>query len=68
MKDIRQKLLESGVKSLKEFGYPNVDTKNILTDEVYSQFFRGMLDDAIARSNNDTIDGVIDELRQELNS
>jgi hypothetical protein len=66
MKDLRQKLLESGVKSLKEFGYPRVDTKNILTDEVYSQFFRRMLDDAMG--NGGTLDGVIDELRQELDS
>jgi len=31
MADFRQKLLESGVKSLKEFGYPKVDAENILT-------------------------------------
>ena len=66
MKDLRQKLLESGVKSLKEFGYPGVDIENILTDEVYSQFFRGLLDDAMG--NDDTLDGVIDGLRQDLAS
>ena len=45
--DIRGKLIEAGVKNLKEFGYPHVSSDNILTDMVYSRFFQGMLDDTI---------------------
>lgn len=45
--DTRGQLLKAGVKNLKEFGYPAVDEKNILTDIVYSQFFKGMLEDTI---------------------
>lgn len=44
---IREKVIAAGVKNLKEFGYPDVNEHNILTDEVYSQFFESMLRDNI---------------------
>jgi hypothetical protein len=37
------KLIENGIKNLQEFGYPSVNKDNILTDMVYSMFFKKML-------------------------
>lgn len=42
---IRDHLLKAGVHNLKEYGYPSVTAENILTDMVYSSFFRAMLYD-----------------------
>ena len=61
---IKQHLLEAGVKNLKEFGYPQVDTENILTDVVYSGFFKSMLEDN--KGNSSQIDEVINELLTKL--
>lgn len=41
----RQALIRSGVRNLKEFGYPGCDEENILTDMIYSAFFDRMLAD-----------------------
>lgn len=43
--DYRKKLIEAGVKNLKQFGYPRCTAENILTDAVYKAFFRRMLED-----------------------
>ena len=32
---MRDKLIKAGVSNLREFGYPNCDEVNILTDEIY---------------------------------
>lgn len=58
--DIKTKLLLAGVKNLKEFGYPEVNTSNIQTDEVYSEFFKSMLNDNKGYSLS--FDIAIDEL------
>lgn len=58
--DIANKLVLAGIKNLKEFGYPDVDAENIITDEVYSSFFKVMLEDN--KGNGEQIDAVIDEL------
>lgn len=42
---IRSKLIDAGVRNLREFGYPDVTSTNILTDRVYSAFFAKMLDE-----------------------
>lgn len=42
--DGKQKIIAVGVANLKEFGYPNVDSENILTDKIYSAFFRSLLE------------------------
>jgi hypothetical protein len=42
---MEDKLIDSGIKNLKEFGYPAVTKENILTDMVYSQFFLQMLEE-----------------------
>ncbi len=68
MKDkIRQMLIEAGVKNLKEFGYPNVTADNILTDMVFSQFFKEMLADNKGKSNKE-VDAVIDHLIIEIST
>lgn len=46
---IRNSLLSAGVKNLKEFGYPSVNEKNILTDTVYKAFFLKMLEDNLGK-------------------
>jgi hypothetical protein len=62
MKDseIRARLIEQGVKNLKEFGYPNCTSSNILTDGIYKEFFLSMLKDN--KGHNSQIDKVIDQL------
>lgn len=45
VKSVRDHLIEAGVKNLKEYGYPDVSTSNILVDEIYVAFFRSMLND-----------------------
>jgi len=57
---IKEHLLKAGVKNLKEFGYPDVDTKNIMTDIIYAGFFKSMLEDN--KGNGKQVDEVIDEL------
>lgn len=44
--DVMNTLLENSVKGLKEFGYSNVNKENIFTDEIYSAFFKRMLENA----------------------
>jgi hypothetical protein len=43
--NLRDGLLASGVKNLKEFGFPGTTKENILTDLMYREFFRKMLED-----------------------
>ncbi len=61
---IREHLLKAGVKNLKEFGYPEVATETILTDEVYKLFFKSMLEDNLG--NDKQIDDVINQLLIEI--
>jgi hypothetical protein len=60
--DIRQKLIMAGVRNLKEFGYPNVDSANILTDYVFRQFFLSMLED----EENDRLPQQAQQVRRTL--
>lgn len=41
----REQLIEAGVHNLKQFGYPTVNTENILTDMIFKEFFKSMLKD-----------------------
>lgn len=61
---MRDKLIEQGVKNLKEFGYPDVDAENILTDQIYSAFFREMLKENKGYSTS--IDKDIDAILADL--
>ena len=47
---IKRKLIIAGISNLKEFGYEQVDKENILTDDIYSQFFRLMLNDNLGKT------------------
>lgn len=57
---IKDLLIKAGVNNVKEYGYPSVSEKNILTDDVYKEFFKSMLSDNKGQSSD--IDDVIDEL------
>ncbi len=61
---IREHLLKAGVKNLKEFGYPEVTTETILTDEVYKEFFKSMLEEN--KGNGKQVDEVIEQLLSEV--
>lgn len=43
----RQRLLDGGVRALKEFGYPHVNADNICTDLIFRQFFLRMLEETL---------------------
>jgi hypothetical protein len=57
---LQKKLIQNGVKNLKEFGYKNVTEDNILIDEVYLTFFKKMLNDNLG------IDKKVDEAINDL--
>lgn len=61
---IREKLLSAGVKNLKEFGYRQVSSESILTDKIYKEFFKSMLQGSKGVSND--ADQVIDDLLKEI--
>lgn len=61
---IREHLLKAGVKNLKEFGYPEVTTETILTDEIYKEFFKSMLYENLG--NGKQVDEVINQLLSEV--
>ena len=61
---IREHLLKAGVKNLKEFGYLEVTTETILTDEVYKEFFKSMLEEN--KGNGKQVDEVIDQILSEV--
>lgn len=63
-REIKTHLLNAGVKNLKEFGYPEVNSENILTDDVYSEFFKNMLNEN--KGHSQSIDDVINELIKEI--
>lgn len=41
---VRNAFIKSGVLNLKKYGYPNVNAKNLMIDEIYGAFFASMLD------------------------
>jgi hypothetical protein len=59
MTTIEKKLLEAGVKNLREFGYPDCNTTNILTDKIYSAFFKRMLEDNKGHGVDKEIDALL---------
>lgn len=62
---IKNHLLKAGVKNLKEYGYPDADVQNILTDAIFVEFFKSMLLDNKGKSSAQ-IDNVIDDILGEL--
>lgn len=63
---IKNKLIQAGIKNLKEFGYPYVNNKNILSDLVYASFFKSMLEENKGQSIS-LVDECIDELIDVIN-
>lgn len=63
---MKKKLIEQGVANLKEFGYPSVDAENILTDPIYSSFFKSMLEEnkGISASIDKDIDEILATIAQ----
>jgi len=57
---VKDKLIAAGVKNLKQFGYPECNAQNILTDRVYKAFFSEMLKDN--KGHGADVDEAIDEL------
>jgi hypothetical protein len=57
---MKDKLIEAGVRNLREFGYPHCTKDNITTDLIYKSFFVSMLKDNKGHSKE--IDAAIDEL------
>lgn len=45
---IRAKLINGGVRALREFGYPDVRSDNIMTDYIYRRFFETQLENTKA--------------------
>lgn len=64
--DIQSMLIRNGVRNLKEFGYPDCTSENILTEELFANFFLSMLNDNLGISAN--IDIAIKELIAEVNN
>ena len=61
-KGVRDQLVIAGVKNLKEFGYPSVTAKNILTDLIYKAFFVSMLRDNLGKGYDSDIKLLLKEL------
>jgi hypothetical protein len=61
-KNIKNKIIENGVKNLEEFGYKSVTTENILTDEVYKMFFKSMLMDNLGQGFDEEINSILEDL------
>jgi hypothetical protein len=64
MNNLRERLINGGVRNLKAYGYPSVSKENILTDEIYREFFRSMLRDN--KGSSKTMDVAIDGLLAEI--
>lgn len=57
-------LIAAGIRNLKEYGYPDVNEMNILTDPIYSAFFRSMLRDN--KGHSAEVDKAIDSLLAQI--
>ena len=60
-KSIRDKLVEAGVKNLKEFGYPSCNNQNILTDRIFKPFFVSMLRENLGKGVDAEIKALLKE-------
>lgn len=60
----REKLIAAGVRNLKEFGYPSVTPKNILTDYIFRRFFKSMLEDNLGKGADLTIAELLNEIEE----
>lgn len=61
---MRERLIRAGVNNLIEFGYPHCNKQNIMTDPIYKEFFRRMLEEN--KGIRADIDATIDSLLLEI--
>jgi hypothetical protein len=61
---IRNRLIDGGVRNLKEFGYPGVNADNITTDMVYKQFFISILEQNLGHGFDSEINELIAECKK----
>lgn len=64
MNSIRKRLIDAGVRNLREFGYPSVNAENILEDQVFSSFFLSMLRDNLGQGVDAEINQLIAEIEE----
>lgn len=63
---IRKRLIQAGVRNLKEFGYPTVTEETIMTDYVFRRFFISMLEENVGKGSavhDHEINRLLEELR-----
>lgn len=60
--ETRAALIKAGVRNLQEYGYPQVSADNILTDLIYSGFFKSMLEDNRGHGVDAEIDALLAEI------
>lgn len=62
---IRASIIKAGVNNLIEFGYPGCNEDNILTDDVYKEHFKCMLEENIEDENimNELYKPIQDEMK-----
>jgi len=58
----RKVIVESLVRSLREFGYPSVNAENVLTDYVYRKFALSQLKEAYEYSPHTELKMMINEI------
>jgi hypothetical protein len=67
--ELRNRMIQSGVKAVRDFGYPECTAENILTDYLYAQCFKVQLQDVMQEpslSRSPTIRGVAQGLLDEV--
>lgn len=45
---MRNRIINAGVRQLRDFGYPSCNAANIMTDTVFKEFFKTMLEGTFA--------------------
>ena len=64
---IRKKAIESQIKALRDFGYPDADKDNIFDGSILTMFFESALQDALndpACVKGDTRDTLMELLKE----
>lgn len=59
VQNLDDKIIAQGVANLKEFGYPDCNAENILTDRIYSAFFKSILEDNLGKGYDGHINGLL---------
>lgn len=61
---MRSQIIRDCINNIKEFGYPDVNSENIFKDEIYSRFFRSILEQNLGE--NSFVDCAITDLLKEI--